>query len=176
MEKTGGHSTCYAGDTGTTATSTASELDQAGNQIIIHADKLVPGDLILDTVTLFFFNDLTRFTSRVDGRTATLEPGDWLIEDGTRWLPNEPPEPFTELRLPTSLTPRKIEESFASPDTMSFWDLPGFIALLEAIRLSRQAPSAAFQRSARPPVSAVCDGARRRNVQPAHAAPRGAPT
>ncbi|HEX3411592.1 MAG TPA: LptF/LptG family permease, partial [Stellaceae bacterium] len=26
---------------------------------------------------------------------------------------------------------RKIEESFASPDTMSFWDLPGFIELLE---------------------------------------------
>jgi lipopolysaccharide export system permease protein len=87
--------------------------------------------LILDTVTLFFFNDVMRFTSRIDGQTAKLETGDWLIENGTRWLPNEPAEPFTELRLPTTLTPRKIEESFASPDTMSFWDLPGFITLLE---------------------------------------------
>ncbi len=107
------------------------QSDQAGNQIIIHAEKLAPGDLILDTVTLFFFNDLTRFTSRIDARTAKLEIGDWLIEDGIRSLPNEPPEPFPELRLPTTLTPRKIEESFASPDTMSFWDLPGFITLLE---------------------------------------------
>ncbi len=46
-------------------------------------------------------------------------------------MPNEPPEPFHQLRLETTLTPRKIEESFASPDTMSFWDLPGFINLLE---------------------------------------------
>jgi lipopolysaccharide export system permease protein len=35
------------------------------------------------------------------------------------------------MRLPTQLTSRKIEDSFASPETMSFWDLPGFITLLE---------------------------------------------
>jgi lipopolysaccharide export system permease protein len=29
------------------------------------------------------------------------------------------------------MTARKIEESLASPETMSFWDLPGFIELLE---------------------------------------------
>jgi lipopolysaccharide export system permease protein len=107
------------------------QSDQAGNQIIIHAAKLAPGGLILDTVTLFFFNDLTRFTSRIDARAAKLETGEWLIDDGTRSLPNEPPEAFSEFRLPTTLTPRKIEESFASPETMSFWDLPGFITLLE---------------------------------------------
>jgi lipopolysaccharide export system permease protein len=107
------------------------QSDQAGNQVIIHAEKLVSAGPTLDTVTVFFFDDLTRFTSRVDGRTAKLERGDWLINDGIRWLPDEPPEPFADLRLPTTLTPRKIEQSFASPDTMSFWDLPGFIALLE---------------------------------------------
>jgi len=107
------------------------QSDQAGNQIIIHAEKLVPGKLVLDGVTLFFFDDLTRFASRVDGRTARLEKNDWLIENGARWRPNEPPEQFDKLHLPTTLTPRKIEESLASPDTMSFWDLPGFITLLE---------------------------------------------
>ena len=69
------------------------QSDQAGNQIIIHAERLAPADLILDTVTLWFFNDLLRFTSRIDGRTAKLEMGDWLIEGGIRWVPNEPPEP-----------------------------------------------------------------------------------
>ncbi|MBV8133793.1 MAG: LPS export ABC transporter permease LptG [Alphaproteobacteria bacterium] len=107
------------------------QSDQAGNQVIIHAEKLAPGNLILDAVTLFFFNDQMRFTSRIDAQTAKLTTNDWVIENGTRWLQNEPAEPFTELRLPTTLTPRKIEESFASPDTMSFWDLPGFITLLE---------------------------------------------
>jgi lipopolysaccharide export system permease protein len=107
------------------------QSDQAGNQIIIHAEKLAPGELTLDAVTLFFFNDQTRFTSRIDAQTAKLTTHDWLIENGVRWVPNEPAEPFTELRLPTTLTSRKIEESLASPDAMSFWDLPGFITLLE---------------------------------------------
>ena len=107
------------------------QSDDAGNQIIIHAGKLGAPDLVLDNVILFFFNGLTQFTSRIDARTARLETGEWLIEDGTRWLPDKPHETFTRWRLPTQLTPRKIEESLASPDTMSFWELPSFIALLE---------------------------------------------
>src|SRR6201996_2844075 len=42
------------------------------------------------------------------------------------------------MRLPTTLTASKIEESLASPDTMSFWELPGFIALLEESGFSAQ--------------------------------------
>lgn len=107
------------------------QSDQRGNQIVIHAGKIASQKLVLDPVTLFFFNDATQFTSRIDAAQARLESGDWVIEDGIRWSPNEPPQAFDELRLATTLTPRKIEESFASPDTMSFWDLPGFISLLE---------------------------------------------
>jgi lipopolysaccharide export system permease protein len=107
------------------------QSDEAGNQIIIHAGKLTNRNQVHNGITLFFFNDRTQFISRIDARAATLDQGAWLIEDGMRWLPDEPPQPFARLRLPTNLTPRNIEESFASPDTMSFWDLPGFIALLE---------------------------------------------
>jgi lipopolysaccharide export system permease protein len=107
------------------------QSDASGNQIVIHSGKIAPQTLIFDPVTLFFFNDSTQFTSRVDAQSARLEKGDWLIENGIRWVPNEPPQPFTELRLATTLTARKIEESLASPETMSFWDLPGFISLLE---------------------------------------------
>lgn len=107
------------------------QSDLRGNQIIIHAGKIASQQSVLDPVTLFFFDASTRFVSRIDAQTAKLENGDWLIENGIRWFPNEPPRTFDEFRLATTLTPRKIEESFASPDTMSFWDLPGFIALLE---------------------------------------------
>ena len=107
------------------------QSDESGNQILIHARKIASQQLVLDSVTLFFFNDLTRFGSRVDAQNARLEEGDWVIQDGIRWIPNQPPQPFDEMHLATTLTPRKIEESFASPDTMSFWDLPGFISLLE---------------------------------------------
>ena len=33
--------------------------------------------------------------------------------------------------MPTNLTISQIQDSFASPETFSFWQLPGFIAVLE---------------------------------------------
>ncbi len=114
------------------------QSDQQGNQIIIRAGKVASQQLALEPVTLFFFDNSTRFVSRIDAQTAKLEDGDWLIENGVRWVPNEPPQAFGELHLATTLTPRKIEESFASPDTMSFWDLPGFIGLLEELGFPAQ--------------------------------------
>jgi len=41
-------------------------------------------------------------------------------------------------RLPTDLTETKIVESFASPETVSFWELPGFIEVLEKTGFSAQ--------------------------------------
>jgi lipopolysaccharide export system permease protein len=114
------------------------QSDAAGNQILIHADRLAPQALVLEGAHLFFFNSLLQFTSRIDAKKATLASHVWLIEDGTRWLPDRPAEPFAELQLPTQLTPDKIEESLASPDTMSFWELPGFITLLEQSGFSAQ--------------------------------------
>jgi lipopolysaccharide export system permease protein len=107
------------------------QSDETGNQIVIHADRLGAQDVTLDGVTLYFFGDKTRFSSRVDAKSARLEKGEWVIEDGVRWLADQSAQPFAAMHLPTQLTPRKMAESFASPDTMSFWELPGFIALLE---------------------------------------------
>jgi lipopolysaccharide export system permease protein len=107
------------------------QSDGGGAQIIIHGGKIASPDLVLDNVAIFFFDDRTGFTSRIDARSARLQNGDWLIKDGVRWLPDKPLESFARWRLPTDLTPHKIEQSFASPETMSFWDLPGFIELLE---------------------------------------------
>jgi len=105
--------------------------DSEGGQVIIHGEKTGAPKLRLDRVSLFFFNGDSRFTSRVEAKSARLEKGYWLIDNGDRFRIGDPPQPLSELRLPTQLTTTKIEESLASPDTMSFWDLPGFITLLE---------------------------------------------
>jgi lipopolysaccharide export system permease protein len=39
--------------------------------------------------------------------------------------------PVGDMSLPTDLTVRRVQESFAAPDAFSIWTLPGFIALLE---------------------------------------------
>jgi lipopolysaccharide export system permease protein len=114
------------------------QSEPAGGQIIIHGDKATSGDLSLTNVSVFFLNRLGAFTSRIEARDARLDGGFWVIEGGQRFRPNVPPEAFADIRLPTSLTAGKIEESLASPDSMSFWELPGFIALLEQSGFSAQ--------------------------------------
>ncbi|MBV8778640.1 MAG: LPS export ABC transporter permease LptG [Alphaproteobacteria bacterium] len=107
------------------------QSEPGGGQVVIHGDKLVAPQLLLGHVSLFFFNSAHGFVSRVEARSARLDDGYWLISDGNRWQTSDQSEPMPELRLPTKFTSRRIEESLASPDTMSFWTLPGFISLLE---------------------------------------------
>jgi lipopolysaccharide export system permease protein len=114
------------------------QSDAAGGQIIFHGEKVTSPDLLLRNVSVYFLNQRSEFVSRIEARTARLAGGFWVIEDGQRFRPGEPPEPLGELRLPTSLTASKIEESLGSPDTMSFWELPGFITLLEQSGFSAQ--------------------------------------
>jgi len=120
------------------------QTDAADGQIVFHGDKLISPELLLRpqlllrNVSVYFLNRRSEFTSRIEARAARLDGGFWVIEEGQRFKLGGPPEPFAELRLPTSLTASKIEESLASPDTMSFWELPGFITLLEQSGFSAQ--------------------------------------
>lgn len=114
------------------------QSDAAGGQIVLHGDKSTAPELLLRNVSVFFLNRLSEFTSRIEARAARLDGGFWVIEDGQRFTPGEPPQSFNELRIATSLTTTKIEEGLASPDTMSFWELPGFITLLEQSGFSAQ--------------------------------------
>jgi lipopolysaccharide export system permease protein len=107
------------------------ETDDEGNQRLIHAQRSAIGDLALQGVTILFFRGVDQFSQRIDAASARLTDGAWLIENGNRWFGNGETELFDRVTLPTGLTPRKIQESFAAPETMSFWDLPGFIHLLE---------------------------------------------
>lgn len=107
------------------------ETDDDGNQRMIHAERSGQGDIALEHVTILFFHGVDQFAERVDANEARLEPGRWEVLKGARWEQNGDTSPFAKMELPTSLTPRKIQDSFASPETMSFWDLPGFIRLLQ---------------------------------------------
>jgi lipopolysaccharide export system permease protein len=49
------------------------------------------------------------------------------------------------LRIPTTLTVGRVQESFASPSALSFWALPGFIRLLRRSGFSATQHELAFQ-------------------------------
>jgi lipopolysaccharide export system permease protein len=114
------------------------QSDEHGQPSVIHAERLQPGGITLEDVLILFFDKNDRLTGRIDAKQARLETGHWRITNGTRWQPGKPQEPFTEITIATSMTASKIEQSFASPETMSFWDLPGFIALLQQSGFSTQ--------------------------------------
>jgi lipopolysaccharide export system permease protein len=86
-------------------------------------------------VLLYGAND--KFLGRVDAQAATLRDHYWELAD--TWvsgIKGDAPLHHDTYRLPTTLTPQQIQESFAAPDTQSFWDLPGYIRAAQAAGFS----------------------------------------
>ena len=98
---------------------------------MMHADKVeMPSWRLQDVLTLYFdHND--NFTKRIDATDAKLEDGSWIFRNVVENAVNTKPQRLEEMTLPTRLTTKEIEESFATPETMGFWTLPGFIATLD---------------------------------------------
>jgi lipopolysaccharide export system permease protein len=114
------------------------ETDEHGDQRMMHAERSGKGDIVLENVTILFFHGVDQFVERIDAKEARLAPGRWDVLDGARWQQNGESMPFAVMELSTTLTSRKIQDSFASPETMSFWDLPSFIRLLEVSGFATQ--------------------------------------
>lgn len=98
---------------------------------IIHAPRISQTDMSFSNLVVFAFGKDYKFSTRLDAESATLEPGNLHLRDVIRSIPGSPPQPVAEYNLPTTLTMEHIQDSFASPETMSFWHLPSFINLLE---------------------------------------------
>jgi lipopolysaccharide export system permease protein len=114
------------------------EADAAGNHVMLHAERASPDETAIEGVTFFFFSGANRFAARIDAKQARLERGRWRVFDGVRWRSDGSAEPFRETVVSTQLTLDQIRDSFGTPETMSFWKLPGFIALLEQSGFSTQ--------------------------------------
>ncbi len=121
------------------------QSENDGDNSVVHAERLLPKHPVLEDVMILSFDDL-KLVGRIDAKRAVLVSGRWQVTDGTRWTPSRPPEPFKQMVVPTNLTPAKIQESFASPETMSFWELPGFIQLLESSGFGAQRHRLYFNR------------------------------
>lgn len=109
--------------------------DEKG-QSVIHALRVSESGLKLEDVILFIYEGQDLFRGRIDARTAALKAGYWHLERAWVTGPDRPAVFYSTLDLKTTLTPSQIQESFATPDTISFWDLPRFISLAEAAGFS----------------------------------------
>ncbi|MBL95952.1 MAG: Lipopolysaccharide export system permease protein LptG [Alphaproteobacteria bacterium MarineAlpha3_Bin5] len=108
------------------------QMGQRG-QSVVHSEQIVQqnNDVELFNITVFLYEGLDNFHGRIDARSATLEDNFWHMRDVWILKPEHPPHYENEYWLETDLTLDKIQDSFSTPETMSFWSLPKFIEALE---------------------------------------------
>ena len=121
-------------------------LRQGGEdgQTVIRAKRASSTVERLWDVSIFQFDPSDRLYRRINARTATLGDRSWRLGDVQSWeltagaqsdrraaMVETRATPGEEMTIPTDLTVEHIQDSFAAPETIGFWKLPGFIALLD---------------------------------------------
>ena len=99
--------------------------------VILHAQKIDQPSWTLRNITAFYFDNNDEFLQRLDAQEADLEEVQWVFKDVTLHDSEGNLQALKTYSLPTYLTMQDVRDSFASPNTMSFWQLPGYIRTLE---------------------------------------------
>ena len=94
---------------------------------IINAKASRDQGVELTSVTIFTFDLQGRFRERIEAKAASLQSGRWELENAKIYTVDGAPSEKATLSVPTDLTPEQIRESFANPETVSFWELPQYI-------------------------------------------------
>lgn len=103
---------------------------------IIHAKRISQQDYTLSDVVIHAYGDEGAYIGRIDAPNAQLQQGYWAIGRAQIAIPGLSLQVAENFRLDTELNIRKIQDSFAAPQTLSFWDLPSFIETLESAGFS----------------------------------------
>lgn len=96
-------------------------------QAIINAARSEQQGLRLTGLTVFRFNPSNRFVERIEAREGALEDGHWVFREVRRYSLDSPPVLQDTLTMATSLTRAQVRNSFSTPETVSFWQLPSYI-------------------------------------------------
>lgn len=85
----------------------------------------------LGNVTVYTFDNAGQFLERIEAKKTSLEQGYWRFEDVRIYASGNPPVLQDSYRLATNLTLEQVRESFATPETVPFWQLPSYIELAD---------------------------------------------
>ena len=115
-------------------------------QAIINAKSSAGQGVELNGVSIFIFDPQNHFKQRIEARTAELEPGSWKLIDARIYELGVLPVDREVSRLRTDLTPEQVRESFATPETVPFWELPLYIKIAEHAGLGAAGYRLQFQK------------------------------
>ncbi len=116
----------------------------AAGQTVIRAQSANLDGTELTGVTFMTFADGGEPAQRVDASAARLVTGAWMLEDAKSWqlkgetTPEAAASLHDTLRIPSTLTPDQIRDSFGTPSSIPIWELPAFIDRLRTAGFSAQ--------------------------------------
>jgi lipopolysaccharide export system permease protein len=113
---------------------------------IINAQTSRNQGVMLIGVTMMILDNANHFQRRIEARSATLEPGVWRMQDARVFRLGKIPVDRPVLLLKTSLTPEQVRESFATPETVPFWELPTYIQIAKHAGLAGAGYKLQFQK------------------------------
>jgi lipopolysaccharide export system permease protein len=85
----------------------------------------------LGGVSVYTFDNSGHFQQRLEAKSAALQDGYWQLEDARIYATGKAPDLEANYKLPTNLTLEQVRESFATPETVPFWQLPTYIDLAD---------------------------------------------
>ncbi len=85
----------------------------------------------LGGVSVYTFDSAGHFQERMEAKSAALEQGYWQLDEVRIYASGTPPMVQDTYRLSTNLTLEQVRESFATPETVPFWQLPSYIELAD---------------------------------------------
>jgi lipopolysaccharide export system permease protein len=98
---------------------------------IINAKTSREQGATLGNVSVFTFDGAGHFQKRIEAKSATLESGFWRLEDVRIYASGSPLDIEDTYQLATNLTLEQVRESFATPETVPFWQLPTYIDMAD---------------------------------------------
>jgi lipopolysaccharide export system permease protein len=102
--------------------------------------------VVLTKVSAFVFDQANHFLERIEANTAVLEVGHWRLDDAHIYAPGQPPVDRDAYLLATNLTPEQVRETFSTPETVPFWQLPYYIGMAERAGLTASAYRLQYQK------------------------------
>ncbi|HEY1474074.1 MAG TPA: LPS export ABC transporter permease LptG [Pseudolabrys sp.] len=100
-------------------------------QAIINAKSSRDQGVNLSGVTIIAFDNAGHFKQRIEARSAKLEPGAWRLTDARVNELGTLPTNHAVYQFKTNLTPEQARESFATPESVPFWQLPTYITIAD---------------------------------------------
>lgn len=115
--------------------------------VVVHANGVHQEgfDLHLREVSVYVSDADERFLYGIEAQLGQLQNGFFRLT-GVRVLhPGRPVDFYPTYDFATQLTLAKIQDNFATPETISFWQLPGFINFFESAGFSANRQKLYFQ-------------------------------